>query len=158
MCHQFSSKSVERMKGVHPDLITIFTEAIKNSPIDFGIPESGGVRTQGEQNILFQKGVSKCDGFNDISNHQIPAGDSYGLALDFYAYINGRASWNKVHLAMVASCIITTAKRLNKEGKIDIELTWGAEFGSDNFHGWDMPHIQINLSVNNKPEFYNLNL
>jgi len=137
MCYQFSSKSAERMQGVHPDLITIFTEAIKNSPIDFGIPESGGLRTQGEQNILFQNKVSKCDGFNSVSNHQT------GNALDFYAYINGRASWNKVHLSMVASCIITTAKRLKKEGKTSVELKWGAEFGSDNFHGWDMPHIEI---------------
>ena len=125
------------MQGVHPDLIAIFTEAIKNSPIDFGIPESGGLRTQGQQNLLFQGGVSKCDGFNDVSNHQT------GNALDFYAYINGRASWNKVHLSMVASCIITTAKRLKKEGKISVELKWGAEFGSNNFHGWDMPHIEI---------------
>jgi len=44
---------------------------------------------------------------------------------------------------MVASCIITTAKRLKKEGKIEIELKWGAEFGSDKFHGWDMPHMEI---------------
>ena len=139
MCYQFSSKSVERMQGVHTDLIIIFTEAIKNSPIDFGIPEHGGLRTQGEQNLLFQGGASKCDGFNNKSNHQT------GNALDFYAYINGRASWNKVHLAMVASCIITTAKRLKKEGKINIELKWGAEFGSDNFHGWDMPHIEVKL-------------
>lgn len=145
MCYQFSIKSMERMKGVHPDLIIIFTEAIKNSPIDFGIPEHGGVRTQGQQNILFQKGVSKCDGFNDLSNHQIPEDEEDGFALDFYAYINGRASWDKIHLAMVGAVILATAKRLKKAGKISIELKWGAEFGSNNFKGWDMPHTEVKL-------------
>lgn len=126
------------MIGVCPDLIIVFSEALKNSLIDFGIPEHGGLRTSGVQNQLFQKKLSKCDGFEKISNHQT------GNALDFYAYINGRASWDKIHLAIVASTIMTTAKRLKKEGKITSGLTWGGEFDSISFHGWDYPHIEIN--------------
>lgn len=134
---QFSKTSLERMQCVNHELIYVFLEAIKVSPIDFGIPQYGGVRTTEEQNGLFASKVSNCDGINDISNHQ------RGKALDFYAYVNGKASWNKVHLAMVASCILSTAKRLKKEGKISIDLKWGGTFGSDNFNGWDMPHIEI---------------
>jgi len=134
---KFSKRSAERMKGVHPDLVVIFTEALKNSPIDFGIPEFGGLRSQGEQNILFQKSLSKCDGFDKKSNHQS------GNALDFYAYVDGRASWQKYHLSMVAGVILSTAKRLKKSGKINSELNWGGTFGSDNFTGWDMPHMEI---------------
>ena len=130
------------MQGVHPELIIIFTEAIKNSPIDFGVGNNGGVRTAGEQNLLFQKGVSKCDGIQDKSEHQVKD-DGYGHALDPYAYVNGKASWNKGHLSMVAGVILTTAKRLKKEGKISIEIKWGGTFGSNRFQGWDMPHFQI---------------
>ena len=56
---------------------------------------------------------------------------------------DGKASWDKHHLSMVAGVIITTAKRLKKEGKISIELYWGGQFGSSSFNGWDMPHIQV---------------
>ena len=134
---QFSKSSIERMKGVNSDLITIFTEAIKSSFIDFGVPGQGGLRTAGEQNLLFQKNLSKCDGFNTISNHQ------KGNALDFYAYVNGRASWDKVHLALVAGVILSTAIRLKKEGKIKSDINWGGTFGSDSFNGWDFPHNEI---------------
>lgn len=137
MIHKFSKTSAERMQGVHPDLITIFNEAIKYSEIDFGIPEFAGKRTAGEQNILFQRGVSKCDGFNDLSFHQT------GKALDFFAYLNGHASWDKVHLSLVAGVIMATANRLKRCGKITSTIKWGGEFGSDDYNGWDMPHIQI---------------
>ena len=137
MCHQFSKRSMQRMKGVHVDLITVFTEAIKHSQVDFGIPGSGGLRTPEDQNELFQKNVSKCDGFLKKSLHQ--SGD----ALDFYAYVNGRASWDKVHLSLVAGVIMATAKRLKKEGKINSTIRWGGEFSSNTYHGWDMPHFEI---------------
>lgn len=137
MCYRFSSKSAERMKGVNPELIVIFTEAIKNSPIDFGIPGDGGLRTAKRQNELFADEKSKCDGYELKSYHQS------GNALDFYAYVDGKASWEKHHLSMVAGVIMTTAKRLKKEGKVKIDLYWGGQFGSYNFNGWDMPHIEI---------------
>jgi len=137
MCFNFSVSSTKNMKGVHPDLIIIFTEAIKNSPIDFGVPSTGGLRTAQVQEKLFLDNKSKCDGFLTISNHQT------GNALDFYAYINRKASWDKVHLSIIAGVIMATAKRLLKEGKISIKIKWGGEFGSQSFHGWDYPHIEV---------------
>lgn len=138
---QFSKRSIERMQGVHPDLITIFMEAIKVSPIDFGIPEYGGLRTAGEQNQLYTAKKSECDGVTTKSNHQAKS-DGYGWALDVYAYLGG-ASWDKVHLAMVAGVILSVADRLYKEGKVKNKLKWGGTFGSDSFHGWDMPHFEL---------------
>lgn len=125
------------MKGINPDLVVIMYEAIKYSVIDFGVPKSGGLRTAGEQNKLYRDNVSKCDGILSISNHQ------KGEAVDFYAYINGKASWDKTHLALVASVILSTAKRLKKEGRIECDIKWGGSFGSNDFHGWDMPHIEV---------------
>ena len=125
------------MKGVNVELTTVFNEAIKNSPIDFGVPGLGGLRTADQQSKLFKAGKSKCDGVEKRSYHQS------GNALDFYAYVDGKASWKIHHLSMVASVIMTTAKRLKKEGKISIDLYWGGQFGSSDFNGWDMPHIEI---------------
>jgi peptidoglycan L-alanyl-D-glutamate endopeptidase CwlK len=135
--YKFSNRSKSRMKNVHPELILIFEEAIKISPIDFGIPKHGGIRTAEEQNQLFNEDLSKADGYDKLSKHQ--SGD----ALDFYAFIGGKASWNKVHLSMIATVIMLTAKRLKEEGKISIDIRWGGTFGSKKFHGWDYPHIEI---------------
>lgn len=135
--YRFSASSMKRMVGVNDQLIAVFLEAIKVSLVDFGIPKDGGKRTEAEQNFLYNKKVSNCDGINDVSNHQT------GNALDFYAYVNGKASWQKHHLSMVAGVILSTAKRLKKSGKVSVELTWGGTFGSDTLTGWDMPHIEI---------------
>lgn len=143
MCFKLSKKSLTNTDGVDPQLILIFTESIKNSPIDFGIPRDGGVRTAERQNELFGQNVSKCDGYRSKSNHQIPDDEIYGQALDFYAYINGRASWDELHLTMIAGVILSTAKRLKHQGDVDIDITWGGEFGSNNFKGWDKPHMEI---------------
>ena len=134
---KFSKRSIERMEGVNDDLVLVFNHAIKDSPIDFGIPGDGGLRLPARQNALFNQGLSKCDGFNIKSHHQT------GNALDFYAYVDGKASWRPHHLSMVAGVILTTANKLKRDGVIDVELVWGGSFGSDTFDGWDMPHIKI---------------
>jgi len=141
----FSKRSIRNMKGVHPELMIVFMTAIQHSPIDFGIPNDGGVRTAVRQNQMFNDPDIKtnCDGYVHISNHQIAEGEEFGKALDFYAYVAGKASWNKLHLAIVAGVIMTTARMLKAEGKISIELKWGGTFGSNSFKGYDMPHIEI---------------
>jgi peptidoglycan L-alanyl-D-glutamate endopeptidase CwlK len=125
------------MDGVHGDLVLVFSEAIKYSPIDFGVPSAGGMRTKDQQKALFDDGKSKCDGIKTLSKHQ------RGEALDFFAFVNGKASWDKVHLSLVAAVILSTAKRLKSEGVIYSDFRWGGTFGSKEFKGWDMPHIEI---------------
>lgn len=139
---KFSKKSKQRMEGVHPELIAVFEEAIKRSPIDFGIPEHGGVRKDEEQNELFLQGKSKVDGFERKGKHQIQS-DGFGHALDVFAYVAGKASWSKVHLGIIAGVILSTAKEMKNAGKISINLRWGGTFGSDEFNGWDFPHFEI---------------
>lgn len=142
----FSRRSQMRMAGVHPDLILIFNEALKVSPIDFGIPNDGGVRTAERQHELYLNKVSKCDGYKIKSNHQVDEEKSpYGLALDVYAYVAGVASWDKSHLAIVAGVILSTAERLKREGKVSISVRWGGTFGSSEFKGWDYPHFEAVL-------------
>ena len=144
----FSRKSQMRMVGVHPDLILIFYEALKVSPIDFGIPRDGGLRTAERQNELYNQvpAVTRLDGYARKSRHQIdPEISEYGLALDVYAYVNGKASWDKTHLAIIAGVILSTANRLKAQGRVSIGIRWGGTFGSDNFRGWDYPHFEAVL-------------
>lgn len=145
MSYALSSRSQSHMQGVKPEIILCFTEAIQDSPIDFGIPDTGGVRTAEDQNRLHLSGASpNCDGYKRLSEHQIKPGEQYGNALDFYAYVNGKASWKPVHLAMVAAVILAANKRLMREGRMTKKLIWGGTFGNrgKTFQGWDYPHMK----------------
>lgn len=128
---KFSRRSKDRMKGIDPRLIQLFDRIIKVSPIDIGIPQDAGLRTPRRQKELFNLGKSKCDGIHNISKHQT------GKAIDFYAYINGKASWDRVHLAIISGCAFAIAADMG------IKIKWGAKFGSNNFHGWDSGHIEL---------------
>lgn len=127
MTFQFSERSLERMEGVDPRLKEIAKHAITISKIDFGIPQDGGLRTAERQAELFADGKSKADGVKKKSRHQS------GMALDVYAYVEGKASWEKEHLAMVAAAMLQSASILG------YKLEWGGLWRSF----VDMPHFQI---------------
>jgi peptidoglycan L-alanyl-D-glutamate endopeptidase CwlK len=126
--YKLSKRSYERLNGIDAILIAIVTESIKESPFDFGIPRSGGLRTAEEQYILFKDGKSKCDGFKKKSYHQS------GKAFDIFAYVDGSASWDKEHLTAIARHIQKIAK-----DQFNVDLEWGGDWKSFR----DMPHFQI---------------
>ena len=132
----FSRTSNKRRAEVDPRLIQISDRALEISVVDFGIPKHGGIRTAEEQYRLFLDGKSRADGTNDLSYHQS------GKALDFYAFVDGAASWHPGHLAMVASAFLQAAAELG------YRLTWGGfwlpvKTTSGVPHGWDAGHIQL---------------
>lgn len=127
MTYQLSDKSRAHRLGVNNKLIEIDDLALEISPIDFGIPDTGGLRTTRQQQRLCLDGKSKCNGVDDISKHQ------QGLALDFYAYVDGKASWDKLHLAIVAAAHLQAASELG------YAIEWGGLWKTFK----DYPHIQL---------------
>ena len=139
----FSTNSAKKLLTVHQDLQDVFLAAIRVSPIDFGI--SHGRRTADEQFELWKQGrtfkggkwavtgkiVTKCDGMRLLSKHQ------YAEAVDVFAFVNGKLSYDPVHLALIAGAVISEANSRN------IPIRWGGTFGSREFKGWDMPHFEI---------------
>jgi len=109
-------------------LINIVEAAIVDSPFDFGIPQFGGLRTAEDQKSLFDKGVSRCDGYKHKSYHQS------GNAFDIYAYVDGKASWDVDHLTVIADHIICVAQE-----QFSVELEWGGNWKTF----VDLPHFQI---------------
>ena len=122
-----SARSITNMEGVHVDLKRVAQRAIQITKIDFGIPETGGKRSAEMQKALFDEGLSMCDGYDKKSFHQS------GNALDFYAYVDGKASWQPEHLAQVACAFLQAANQLG------VNLKWGGLFKSFT----DMPHVEI---------------
>ena len=128
---EFSTRSLLRLQGVDEELYKLMKLALSRSPIDFGIPEYGGLRTAEDQKKLFDKGLSKADGTIKKSYHQT------GKAVDVFAFVNGKASWDEQHLSLIAGVALSCAKELG------LNVTWGGTFGSKEFKGWDRPHFQI---------------
>lgn len=133
------------MKGVHPDMILIAAGGLNICPIDIGIPQDAGVRTTERQHAMFLDPniQTNADGYNQLSNHQIPPGGEFGMALDVYAYINGKPSWARHHLAMIHTAFQITADRLLSEDRITHRLAWGGTFGSNDMTGWDSAHHEL---------------
>lgn len=124
--YRLSKTSLRNLDGVHPELIDVVKMAIQITKVDFGIPSTGGYRTAETQHKLFLDGKSKADGYEKKSNHQT------GNAVDVFAYVDGKASWDESDLAMVACAMLEAANRLG------VNLRWGGHWKSF----VDMPHFE----------------
>lgn len=129
-----SKSSLRNLDGVHPDLVEVVKLAIQITKIDFGIPYNGGYRTAKRQADLYAQGrttigniITNADGVNSKSKHQT------GMAVDVYAYIDGKSSWDEFHLSMVACAMLEAANRLC------VNLRWGGLFKSID----DKPHFEL---------------
>lgn len=143
--YKFGNTSLKRLYTTNKPLPELFIKALDRSPIDFGIAR--GYATPEEQFELFKKGrksennqwvisspdevVTFKDGYKNKSNHQS------GKAVDVYAFINGKASWDEIHLSLIAGVVLATAAEMG------IKIKWGGTFGSQVFKGWDKPHFEL---------------
>lgn len=111
---------------------------------DFGI--SCGTRTETEQFALYLVGrkddgnggweriegesiVTNCDGIRKKSVHQS------GLAIDFYAYVDGAANYDDGNIALIATCFFEAASELG------YDADWGGSFRSIS----DGCHFEVKL-------------
>lgn len=123
--YSFSQRSNDRLKGVHPKLVQVMQEAIKESPLDFSITE--GVRSVERQKELFESGKSQTMRSRHISGH----------AVDIAVFIDGKITWDFSKYQIVADHIKTVAKSLN------IPIEWGGDWASFK----DGPHFQLPWST-----------
>ena len=119
---KYSKKSKAILKTVHEDLQLIFNEYIKQATVDISIME--GIRTAERQNHLYLQKLSKLDGYNKISKHQL------GRAIDIAIYGTNNI-YDENHLCFVAGNLIGIAKKLYEEDKIDYILRWGGNWDND---------------------------
>ena len=127
MSFVLGNKSKQNLAGVNLVLVDVVQLALTISVIDFGIPADGGIRTAERQKELFDAKKSKADGYVKKRKHQS------GNASDVYAFVDGQASWDEKHLALVAAAILQAANQLG------VHLVWGGLWKGFR----DMPHFEI---------------
>jgi peptidoglycan L-alanyl-D-glutamate endopeptidase CwlK len=126
---QISPTSERRLKGVHPDHVSVVRRTAK----DWKDPETGfiitcGVRTIAEQRVLVAKGASRT-----MRSRHIPAANKFSHAVDFACTIKGVPKWDWPLYARLAKAVKAAAKA----EKVPIE--WGGDWASFRYG----PHFQL---------------
>jgi len=101
--HIMNRLSKQRLKGVNRKLKKLIKRASKRSPVRFEVAWMGGKRTAKEQNELYEKGVTNCDGYKSISKHQ------YGKAVDVLPYVHGEVCQDDKYYYIIIGVIMATA-------------------------------------------------
>lgn len=121
MAFELSQRSIDRMKGVHPDLVNVVKRAAALSDVEFIVTE--GLRTPERQQQLFKAGATRTL----KSKHIV------GRAVDLAAVVDGKVRWDWPLYSKLAVAMKRAAEILN----VDIE--WGGDWISFK----DGPHFQL---------------
>jgi len=117
---KLSQRSIDRLSGVHPDLVSVVKHAIERSEVDFMVTE--GLRSKERQKELVSAGASKTMNSRHITGH----------AVDLAAYVNG-IRWDWPLYEKIAKAMKQAAYELN------IKIEWGGDWKSFK----DGPHFQL---------------
>lgn len=122
---KLSQRSIDRLNGVHPDLVSVVKLAIERSEVDFMVTE--GLRSKERQKELVAAGASKTMNSRHITGH----------AVDLAAYVNG-IRWDWPLYEKIAKAMKQAAYELN------IKIEWGGDWKSFK----DGPHFQLSRDNN----------
>jgi peptidoglycan L-alanyl-D-glutamate endopeptidase CwlK len=118
MTYRLSNKSLQKLEGVHPDMVAVVKLAISITGQDFSAGE--GLRSVSRQKKLVATGKSTTMNSRHITGH----------AVDLFPY---PLSWDWEYFYPIADAMKAAAKEL----KIDLE--WGGDWKSFP----DGPHFQL---------------
>ncbi len=121
MTFRLSQKSLDRLSGVHPDLVAIVKRAIEITEVDFEVLE--GVRSKARQEQLFKQKATKTMNSRHLTGH----------AVDLGAYVGGSVRWDWPLYYQIADAMKAAAEEL------DVPLTWGGDWKTFP----DGPHFEL---------------
>ena len=86
MSFKLSTRSKNKLKGVHPDMVAVVERAIELTEVDFGV--TYGVRSLAEQEKLVASGRSQT-----MKSKHLKQDDGYSHAVDVVAYDGSDVVW-----------------------------------------------------------------
>lgn len=120
--YKLSQRSLDRLKGVHPDLVKVVKRAIELTEHDFSVIE--GVRTIETQREYVAKGVSKTMNSRHLTGH----------AVDLYP-VGRPTPWDK--------CAVVAQAMKKAADEIGVPIVWGGDWRSF----VDQPHYELDRRV-----------
>ena len=134
----WSKRSLDNMKGLHPDLILVLNRALQTSPHDFVVTE--GLRTLERQKELVRIGASKT-----LKSRHLKQTDGYGHAFDFYAMVDtnrdGKITFEEMSNVRLMLPIADAIKAAAKEK--NVAITYGGDWRKFR----DYPHFELDRAV-----------
>lgn len=121
MTFVLGKRSLERLEGVHPDLVAVVHKAIQVTTVDFTVLE--GLRSEERQLKLFSLGATTTMNSRHLTGH----------AVDLGAWVDGEVRWDWPLYHQLGAAMKLAAV---DEG---VKLEWGGDWISFK----DGPHFQL---------------
>tara|TARA_R110000868_G_scaffold85033_1_gene239519 strand:- start:178 stop:558 length:381 start_codon:yes stop_codon:yes gene_type:complete len=118
---KLGKRSIERLQGVHPDLVRVVERAIDLTPVDFTVLE--GLRSPERQQTLVASGASQTLNSRHITGH----------AVDLGAWVDNQVDWSWPLYAKIANAMKAAAKELG------VSIVWGGDWRTFK----DGPHFEL---------------
>ena len=123
MAFKLSKRSLDRLEGVHPDMVATVKRAIELTKVDFGV--TCGLRTVEEQKKLVAAGRSQT-----MNSKHIPQSTGYSHAVDLVAYVDGEVCWE---LNVYDDICDAMAKAAKEAG---CAIKWGAAWSEGDIRSY----------------------
>ena len=123
MAFRLSKRSLNRLHGVHPDMVKVVHRAIEITTVDFGVTQ--GLRTIEQQREYVRTGKSTT-----MNSKHLPQSDGYSHAVDVVAYIGPDVSWELNLYDNIADAFKQAAHENN------VVIRWGAAWNVPNIVDW----------------------
>jgi peptidoglycan LD-endopeptidase CwlK len=118
---KLGKRSIERLQGVHPDLVRVVERAIELSTVDFTVLE--GLRSPERQQTLVASGASQTLNSRHITGH----------AVDLGAWVDNQIDWSWPLYHQIANAMKAAANELG------IPIVWGGDWKTFK----DGPHFEL---------------
>ena len=118
---KLGKRSIERLQGVHPDLVKVVERAIEMSPVDFTVLE--GLRSPERQQTLVASGASQTLNSRHITGH----------AVDLGAWVDNQVDWSWPLYHKIANAMKAAASELG------VAIVWGGDWKTFK----DGPHFEL---------------
>jgi peptidoglycan LD-endopeptidase CwlK len=118
---QLNEHSLEKLEGVHADLVRVVARAAELTEVDFIVTE--GLRSMKRQRELVAAGASKTLKSRHLSGH----------AIDFAPVVNGEVTWKWPPFFIIADAFKRAARELG------VAIAWGGDW----VRFKDGPHIEL---------------
>lgn len=140
MTYRFSRRSLERLEGVHPDLVSCVHEVMSWQVMDFSVIE--GVRSADRQRKLFEAGRSTT-----LNSKHLIQPDGFAHAVDLYPYPIDMGLVDEGDVREIARFGILAGLMARAAQEIGVLVVNGMDWDGDgqtlDHTFFDAPHFQL---------------
>jgi peptidoglycan LD-endopeptidase CwlK len=138
--YKFSRLSLQKLQGVHPDLLECVKRVMNYQIIDFMV--SDGVRSMEAQREYFKAGTTKT-----MKSKHLIQPDGFGHAVDLYPHPTNWARIQKSDAREIIRFGVLAGLMLKSAQEMGIKIRWGADWDGDgetlDHSFFDAPHYEL---------------